>query len=53
VGGQSARARLRRPVEDTLFFAGEATAGGGEGGTVGGALQSGLDAAAACLKAGG
>ena len=49
-GGQRARALLRRPIEDTLFLAGEATAGAGEGGTVGGALQSGIDAARACLR---
>lgn len=48
-GGQRARAQLRRPIDGTLFFAGEATAGEGEGGTVGGALQSGIDAARACL----
>jgi monoamine oxidase len=48
-GGQRGRALLKRSVARTLFFAGEATAGGGEGGTVGGALQSGIDAARACL----
>ena len=44
VGASEARASLAQPVEDTLFFAGEAT-DGDEGGTVTGALQSGLRAA--------
>jgi monoamine oxidase len=37
--------RLREPVQDTLFFAGEATADGEEVGTVHGALASGIRAA--------
>lgn len=41
VGGAGARAELAQPLEDTLFFAGEATHVDGEAGTVGGALQSG------------
>lgn len=46
VAGQDAAAeRLRAPVKDTLFFAGEATADGEEVGTVHGALASGLRAA--------
>lgn len=45
VGGSEARARLARPLDDTLFFAGEATDTEGEGGTVTGALQSGRRAA--------
>jgi monoamine oxidase len=45
VGGSEARAALASPVGDTLFFAGEATDGGGEAGTVTGALESGLRAA--------
>jgi monoamine oxidase len=46
VGGASARAALGAPVDDALFFAGEATAGDGQGGTVNGALHSGERAAA-------
>jgi hypothetical protein len=42
VGGAGAAASLSRPVEDTLFFAGEATDVGGRTGTVEGALASGL-----------
>lgn len=44
-GGGSARQDLAAPVEDTLFFAGEATDDEGEAGTVAGALQSGIRAA--------
>jgi monoamine oxidase len=44
-GGGSARAVLGVPVEDTLFFAGEATATDGQGGTVSGAFQTGMRAA--------
>jgi monoamine oxidase len=45
VGGGTAREELARPVEDTLFFAGEATDAHGEAGTVTGALTSGVRAA--------
>ena len=45
VGGEDAPAALARPVDGTLYFAGEATAAGGEVGTVAGALQSGVRAA--------
>jgi monoamine oxidase len=45
VGGERARAVFARPVDDALAFAGEAAAESGEGGTVAGALQSGLRAA--------
>ena len=45
VGGEQARRMLAAPVEDTLFFAGEATDTEGEAGTVTGALQSGVRAA--------
>jgi monoamine oxidase len=45
VGGGDARATLSAPVEDTLFFAGEATANDGQGGTVNGALETGERAA--------
>jgi monoamine oxidase len=44
VGGQGAREQLRRPLEGTLFFAGEAT-DTEEAGTVAGALRSGVRAA--------
>ncbi len=46
VGGADAGTRLAEPVEHTLFFAGEATASGGNTGTVHGALESGRRAAA-------
>ncbi|MGH7708198.1 MAG: flavin monoamine oxidase family protein, partial [Vulcanimicrobiaceae bacterium] len=45
VGGSDARAALAAPVDDTLFFAGEATSHDGQGGTVNGALESGARAA--------
>lgn len=45
VGGIEAQAQLAQPVEDTLFFAGEATNKVGHHGTVHGALWSGLRAA--------
>jgi monoamine oxidase len=44
-GQDEAPEKLRRPIEETLFFAGEATADGEEIGTVHGALSSGLRAA--------
>ena len=44
VGGTGARERLAEPLEDTLFFAGEAT-DADEAGTVAGALRSGQRAA--------
>ena len=44
VGGTGAREELAEPLEDTLFFAGEAT-DVEQSGTVGGALASGLRAA--------
>lgn len=46
-GGMPAPAALAVPVEDTLFFAGEATNVEGHTGTVHGALQTGYAAAAA------
>ncbi|MBV8145634.1 MAG: FAD-dependent oxidoreductase [Gammaproteobacteria bacterium] len=52
VGAQSARTALARPLEDTLFFAGEAT-DEEEGGTVAGALLSGERAARELLAADG
>jgi monoamine oxidase len=45
-GGAGAREALGRPVEGTLFFAGEATSTNGQGGTVNGALVTGERAAA-------
>lgn len=44
-GEEETAAKLRIPVRDTLFFAGEATADGAEVGTVHGALASGIRAA--------
>ena len=44
VGGYHAPAGLARPVEDTLFFAGEATSTDGHIGTVHGAIETGLRA---------
>jgi monoamine oxidase len=45
VGAGDARDVLGAPVDDTLFFAGEATAADGQGGTVNGALATGERAA--------
>jgi monoamine oxidase len=50
-GGLDAPAALSEPVEDTLFFAGEAANTEGHTGTVHGALQSGYQAAAAIIRA--
>lgn len=44
-GAEGAAEKFRAPVQDTLFFAGEATADGEEAGTVHGAHASGLRAA--------
>jgi monoamine oxidase len=49
VGGAGARERLAEPLEDTLFFAGEAT-DPDEAGTVAGALRSGQRAALNILR---
>ena len=51
-GGEGARESFAQPVGDRLFFAGEAAAPGGEGGTVAGALLSGRRAARAILACG-
>ncbi len=51
VGGIGARAELAAPVDDVLFFAGEATSPAGEAGTAGGALQTGERAAHEALAA--
>jgi monoamine oxidase len=45
VGGEHARSMLAEPLDDTLFFAGEATSEDGQGGTVNGALVTGERAA--------
>ena len=50
VDGAGARAALAEPVEDTLFFAGEATDTADEAGTVTGALESGVRAAREVLR---
>ena len=50
VGGRKARNTLAAAIDNTLFFAGEATAAGGEGGTVEGALASGERAARQILS---
>ena len=49
-GGASARKALAKPLQDTLFFAGEAADTEGESGTVAGALQSGERAAREVMK---
>jgi monoamine oxidase len=41
VGAMGSREALAMPIDDALFFAGEATAIGGQGGTVHGALATG------------
>jgi len=51
VGAAEDLERLAEPVEDTLFFAGEATNTEGEEGTVHGALETGLRAAREVLRA--
>jgi monoamine oxidase len=50
VGGEGARERLAAALDDTLFFAGEATHCEGEAGTVAGALESGIRAARELLE---
>lgn len=51
VGARDAPARLAEPVEDTLFFAGEATNLEGREGTVDGAFDTGLRAAEEIARA--
>ena len=48
--GSSARRSLAQPVEETLFFEGEACETGDEAATVGGALESGKRAARQLLQ---
>jgi len=50
VGGSGAAAALSRPVQRTLFFAGEHTDREGRNGTVHGAIASGRQAADAALR---
>ncbi len=50
VGALDAQALLAAPVDDTLFFAGEAANAEGKSGTVHGALATGLRAADAILR---
>ena len=51
LGGMDAAATLARPVDDTLFFAGEATHAHGDFGTVPGATETGIRAAEDVLAA--
>lgn len=51
VGGGKARETLAKPLRETLYFAGEAADVKEEAGTVPGALQSGVRAARALLRA--
>ena len=51
VGGSGAARRLARPIEQTIFFAGEATNTEGHSGTVEGALATGSRAAQGVLQA--
>jgi monoamine oxidase len=50
VGGADAAKKLSRPVERTLWFAGEAADSEGRNGTVHGAIGSGRDAATSVLR---
>jgi monoamine oxidase len=50
VGADGAQEALGRPVENTLFFAGEATDTSGHNGTVHGAIASGYRAAGEILQ---
>jgi len=50
VGGLDAPRLLAEPVEDTLFFAGEATDLGGQNGTVHGAMASGRRASGEIIR---
>lgn len=50
VGGQRARAQLAKPIDETLYFAGEATDTSGQASTVAGAIASGRRTAQQVLK---
>jgi monoamine oxidase len=50
VGGMDAARTLAAPVDNTLYFAGEATNGDGYNGTVHGAIATGLRAAKELLQ---
>jgi monoamine oxidase len=50
VNGHGARRILQKPLEETLFFAGEATDSEGDAGTVAGALRSGVRAARELMR---
>jgi monoamine oxidase len=50
VGADGAQEELAKPVDNTLFFAGEATASPGSNGTVHGAMASGYRAAREILS---
>ncbi len=50
VGGMSARVKLAKPIEGTLFFAGEAIDTTGQASTVAGALSSGRRAAEVVIR---
>jgi len=50
VGADGAQEALGRPVENTLFFAGEATDTSGQNGTVHGAIASGYRVAEDILR---
>jgi monoamine oxidase len=51
VGGEHAREQLAIPIDGALWIAGEAAASNGEGGTVAGALESGVRAARGIIEA--
>ena len=53
VGGDGAERKLAKPVQNTLFFAGEATDIGGHNGTVHGAIASGKRAAREIARSAG
>lgn len=53
VGGEGARRALARPLQGTLYFAGEACDEGPDAGTVAGALRSGMIAARRLARAAG
>jgi hypothetical protein len=52
LGADGAQAQLAAPLENTLFFAGEATDTSGNNGTVHGAIASGYRAAKETMESG-